>query len=386
MAVQIKKHRIYESLVEDIRLQINNGVLRADNYLLPEYELARKYQMSSHAVRQGLARLEEEGLIRRYQGRGTVVLSRQDEPEVAPTHQNVAVIFQGRVRDPSTAEDLDNLQQAFQVQGYGTTLYVADRDPHKEAKIVHRLAAEGVPGLVLYSVHPSNSHAHLQSAIDSGMKIVVFDHDFPDLACNFVGIDDQLASYEATEHLIRHGCREMILINSQRNWTTHVLRERGFSQAMEKWAGDSAGRVIRLPDCPTTDELGECLRRELTPILAGLQKPVGIVAWWDEVALRAMKVLKEAGWSVPRDAKVVGFANDLSGAMAEVPLTTMEIPRDQIARLAAASLVHQMRDPSLRPQRIRLKARMILRESCGTYRPAIADEMAEPSVLSPLSA
>lgn len=387
MGVQIKKQRIYEGLVEDIRLQINTGILRADNYLLPEYELAKKYQMSSHAVRQGLARLESEGLIRRYQGRGTVVLSRQDEPGSPERNQNVAVIFQGRVRDPSTAEELDGLQQAFQSQGYGTTLYVADRDRNKEQKIVQRLAAEGVPGLVLYSTHPSDSYAHLQAALDTGMKIVVFDHDFPDLACNFVGIDDQLAAYEATEHLIRHGCREMILINSQRDWTTHILRERGFEQAMEKWSERLSRRVIRLPDCSTADELGECLDRELSAVLSGLQKPVGIVAWWDEVALRAMKVLKEAGWSVPQDAKVIGFANDLSGALAEVPLTTMEIPRQEIARLAGAMLVHQMRDPALRPQRIRLKARMILRESCGTYRPLLAaGEAAENSFLNPVPA
>lgn len=387
MAVQIKKQRIYEGLVQDIRLQIHNGILRADNYLLPEYELAKKYQMSSHAVRQGLARLESEGLIRRYQGRGTVVLPRQDDHEAPVQNKNVAVVFQGRVRDPSTAEELDGLQQAFQSHGYGTTLYVADRDRQKEAKIVQRLAAEGVPGLVLYSAHPSGSYAHLQAALDSGMKILVFDHDFPDLACNFIGIDDQLAAYEATEHLIRHGCREMILINSQRDWTTHVLRERGFEQAMEKWAGGLAGQVVRLPDCSTADELGECLKRELSPILASLQKPVGIVAWWDEVALRAMKVLKEAGWSVPRDAKVIGFANDLSGALAEVPLTTMEIPRQEITRLAGAMLVHQMRDPALKPQRIRLKARMILRESCGTYRPLLAaGETAEESFLSPVPA
>lgn len=385
MGVQVKKQRIYEGLVEDIRRQIHHGVLRADNYLLPEYELAKKYQVSSHAVRQGLARLEAEGLIRRYQGRGTVVLHRQVEPEQDTRTKNVAVVFQGRVRDASTAEELDGLQQAFQSQGYGTTLYVADRDPQKEAKIVHRLAAEGVPGLVLYSAHPSDSYAHLRAALDSGMKIVVFDHDFPELGCNFVGIDDRLASYEATEHLARLGCREVILINSQRNWTTHVLREQGFEQAMEKWPG-VARRVVRLPDCPTHEALGEQLERELLPILGQVQKPLGIVAWWDEVALRAMRVLKEAGWSVPQEAKVVGFANDLSGQLAEVPLTTMEIPRQEITRLTGAMLVQQMRDPGLRPHRVRLKARMIIRESCGTYtaNPAIA--AADESALSPVSA
>lgn len=382
MPVQVKKQRVYEGLVEDIRLQICNGTLRADSYLLPENELARKYRMSSYAVRQGLARLEAEGLIRRFQGRGTVALSRKDDAEPRHQNKNVAVIFQGRVRDSSTAEELDGLQQAFQSQGYGTTLYVADRDPQKEVAIVQRLAAEGVAGLVLYSTHPSGSYAHLQAALDTGMKIVVFDHDFPDLACNFVGINDQLAAFEATEHLLRLGCGDMILINSQRDWTTHVLREKGFEQAMKKRAGGMSGRVIRLPDRPTTEQLGQCLDGELTPMLKRCQKPLGIVAWWDEVALRAIEVLKKAGWSVPGDARVIGFANDLSGALAEVPLTTMEIPRQEITRLAGAMLVHQMRDPLLQPHRVRLKARMIIRESCGTYQPlaAVGEALEQPSL------
>lgn len=369
MSLQVSKQRAHDGLVEDIRRQIHGGTLHADNYLLPERELAKKYRVSSRAVREGLARLEAEGLIRRHQGRGTVVL-RPESKHASARHKNVAVIFQGRVRDTSTAEDLDGLQQSFQSEGYGTTLYVADSSPEKEARIVQRLVSEGVPGLVLYSAHPSRSYAHVREAMQAGMKIVVFDHDFPELPCSFVGIDDHLAAFEATEHLIRLGCQELIFINSERDWTTHVLRERGFDEAAAKWGAGIPRRVIRLPNCETPAQLGEHLRRELSLQLAGAQRPLGIVAWWDEIALRAIDCVRAAGWNVPRDAAVVGFANDRSGAIAEIPLTTMAIPREEIARLAAAVLVSQMRDPARAPQRIRVKARMIIRDSCGTYRHA----------------
>jgi DNA-binding LacI/PurR family transcriptional regulator len=367
MNTHVRKQRAHDALVEEIRRQIQDGVLRADDYLLPERELAGKYRVSTRAVREGLARLETEGMIRRHQGRGTMVLRRETKPETAKL-KNVAVIYQGRVRDTSTAEDFDSLQQAFQHEGYGTTLYVADYSPEKETQIVERLADEGVPGLVLYSAHPSTRCTHLRAAQQAGMKIVLFDHDFPELDCNFVGIDDQLAAYEATEHLIRLDCRELVLISSERDWTTQALRQRGFEEAAIAWGAGLPRRILRLPASAKICQQGESIRQQLLPLLSAMQRPLGVVVYWDEIALEAIRCLRDAGWSVPDDAAVVGFANDLNGALAEVPLTTMAIPREEVARLAAMLLINQMRDPTRPPQKIRLKSRLIIRESCGTYR------------------
>jgi DNA-binding LacI/PurR family transcriptional regulator len=359
-----------------MRRQIREGLLKPDAYVPPEKELAKTYAISLRAVRDGMALLEVEGLIRRLQGRGTIVLGREQKTPHPANRKSVAVIFQGRVRDSSTAEEFDCLQQVFQSEGYGTTLYVADSSLEKEARIVEQLVAEHVPGLVLYSSHPSGSFAHLKAARAAGMKIVVYDHDFPELDCNFVGIDDQLAAYEAARHLIRLGCQELVFINSARDWTTHVLREQGFVDACRECAPKRPHRVLRLPNRETPEQLAETLQTDLTNLLPSLKRPLGVLVWWDEMALRAIEALREAGWSVPSDAAVVGFANDQSGELAPVPLTTMDIPREEIARLAAIALVDQMRDPNRHNQRIRLKARLIIRDSCGTYmcnRPASSD-------------
>lgn len=365
IGTQIRR-RVHDGLVADIRRQIQAGKLSANHYLLSERELARKYDISSRAVREGLASLEAEGLIQRYQGRGTIVLPVEVKNEQANKSKNVAVIFQGRVSDASTAEELDALQQAFQREGYGTTLYVADGVPETETAIVEQLSADGVAGLVLYSAHSVKRFEHLQKAMAGGMKVVVYDHDFPGLGCNFVGIDDGPAAFEAAEHLIRLGCREMVFINSQRDWTTSVERQRGFEEAVEKWVVPSC--VVQMqPAYGSMEERKESLREKLVPILDEARRPLGILAWWDEISLLAMDCLREAGWSVPNEAKVMGIGNDRSGAAAEIGLTTMEIPRREIMRLAAAALVDQMRFPERPAQRIRLKARIIIRESCGNY-------------------
>jgi LacI family transcriptional regulator len=99
-----------------------------------------------------------------------------------------------------------------------------------------------------------------------------------------------------------------------------------------------------------------------------MRLPLGILAWCDEVALQAIHCVREAGWQVPEQVKVIGIGNHPAGAAAEIPLTTMGMPRQEITRLAAAVLVNQMRDPTHQPERIRLSTRLIIRESCGTYR------------------
>ncbi|MGN6626750.1 MAG: GntR family transcriptional regulator [Tepidisphaeraceae bacterium] len=363
-----KKRRAADPLVEDIRARIESGALAAGQYLLPERRLATEYGLSMRAVRDGLAQLAAEGLIRREQGRGTIVEARASA--AAPKQKTVAVIFQGRVRDASTAEEFDALQQSFQSEGYGIALYVTDGSMEKEAELVTRLAAERVPGLVLFSAHPMTSDAHLRAAQAAGMKIVAFDHDFPDANCSFVGINDRQAARDATEHLIRLNCRELVLINSQRNWTSHTLREQGFEDACAGLGAGIPRHVIRLADRPSRAALAADLRSQLMSLLGearGVTRPLGVVVWWDEMALHAMDCLREAGLQIPSDAKVVGFANEEIGELADVPLTTIEIPRHDIAKLVSTVLVGQMHDPSRPSMTIRLKARLVIRESCGTY-------------------
>jgi len=375
------RKRARDSLVEAVRGQVARGELLPGQAMLSVSELATKYGVSSRAVREGLAHLEAEGLVHGGQGRRTIVVSREPASLDAVASRNIAVVFQGRVRDNTTAEDLDGLQQAIQAEGYGTILYVADGSPEKEAEIVGRLAKEGVPGLVLYSAHPADSFEHLRAAQQAGMKIVVYDHDFPDLDINFAGLDDHLAAREAAEHLIRLGCKELLLINSDRNWTSSRLRQSGFEEAAGMLGSSLPARIVRLPAYQTVAEYDKAIRRALFPVLDTLQRPLGILAWWDEIALRVIELLQQAGWSVPADAKVMGIGNDLGGELAEPRLSTMASPREDISRLAASVLVSQMRDPSRRPQKIRLKARMIIRESCGNYDPHVLASLRRTSEL-----
>ncbi len=353
-------------MTDRLREQINDGALRPDDLLLPERQLAEQYGVSLRGVRASLARLEDEGLISRQQGRGTIVLGKAEEKPSAVKQSNVALIILGKIRDTSTMEYFDSFQETLQGGGYGTLVLSSDNDPDTETRIVEQLAKEGVPGMVLFSAHQAQSFSHLEKAKAAGVEIALFDHYFPDLDCNSVVVDDRRAGFEAASHLIRLGCDDLIYIGGAYDWTALTLREEGFREAVSLEAGNVRSQVLRVSPF-------ESMKAEIAAQLSSLQvdenRRLGVVAFNDAAALMAIDVLRAKGLSVPQDVAVMGFADDLDGAIGEVPLTTMQIPRDEIARLTAYLIMYQMRNPNHKPKRIELPARLIIRESCGCYLP-----------------
>lgn len=358
-----KKIRPQDELANSLRHQIETEELQIGDLLLPERQIAQTHGVSLRVVRESLARLEAEGLIERRQGRGTLICAKP-ESRIATTQKNIGVIFQNRIRDVETLEFFDVLQHTLQRGGYGTTVLVTKQDPAREVAIVEQLVKDRVPGIIVFSSHEASSSAHLQAAMDAGIKVCVFDHYFPELTCNFAGIDDRLAGFDAAAHLIRCGTVELVLINSSKDWTTHSLRKKGFLDAISKFAPHIQPHILNIP----FDDMQTALKSGLRRILPHLNKgSVGIVAWWDHAAISAMEHLKAEGWNVPEDAAVIGFSNTLDSGIAEVPLTTMQIPRGDIARLSAYLLMDQIRNPKLEPQHIALRAPLVIRESCGCY-------------------
>jgi LacI family transcriptional regulator len=220
---------------------------------------------------------------------------------------------------------------------------------------------------VLFSSHPCTSFAHLAEARAAGMKIVLLDHDFPGFECDSVAIDDQLGGFEATAHLIQLGCAGLVHVTFRQEWTSCLLRQKGFEMAANRFGRGRNAAVVLLETDYNPDRVREALGRELPPILDSTQRPLGLLVVNDYLALLVMDYLRERGIAVPKEVAVVGFDNDLEGALAAVPLTTVEIPREEIARDAVRLLMEQINGERRGPMRTRHKPRLILRKSCGCY-------------------
>lgn len=70
---QSSKKARYEQIALNLRDQINSR-LKPGDFLDPEVSLAEQYEVNRHTIRRAIDELENDGLVWRQQGRGTLVL------------------------------------------------------------------------------------------------------------------------------------------------------------------------------------------------------------------------------------------------------------------------------------------------------------------------
>jgi LacI family transcriptional regulator len=94
-------------------------------------------------------------------------------------------------------------------------------------------------------------------------------------------------------------------------------------------------------------------------------RPDAVVCANDQMAIGVIRELQTAGLRVPADVAVVGFDDIHTGALLNVPLTTVRQPMQQLGERACSRLLERIADPSLPLQVECLPAPLVIRESCG---------------------
>src|SRR5438270_6053082 len=89
----VRRSRIYEHIVEQIRALIHEGRWAPGDQIPPERELAERFRVSRTSVREALRALERQGVIDSRQGGGTFVRTADTEALVPPL---AAAILRGR--------------------------------------------------------------------------------------------------------------------------------------------------------------------------------------------------------------------------------------------------------------------------------------------------
>ena len=88
-----------------------------------------------------------------------------------------------------------------------------------------------------------------------------------------------------------------------------------------------------------------------------------------------MKILQERGVSIPEQASVVGFDEDLYTTLSIPPLTTFSVDLPLMALSAAESIVTKIENPSFHFGRKTISGSLFIRESSARIIPADWDSL-----------
>lgn len=258
----------------------------------------------------------------------------------------------------------------------GRRLLIEPLDPDHPVSYMGLVREGHVDGLIFSDARPDD--VNLGALHDDGVPIVLWGQ-LPKSNLPFVDIDNAAAAQIAVEHLIGLGHRRIACItNAHLGQERRAAGERlrGYRIALTAHGLPVDDSLVRYGDYEEQSGF-EAMRSLLT----GPARPSAVFVASDEVALGALRAIREAGLHVPQDLAVVGFDDIPISRLVMPALTTIRLPARQIGVVAATMMLETL-DGGRRPDSVLLDTELIVRESSGGSVAAVAEPVVVPQLVA----
>jgi DNA-binding LacI/PurR family transcriptional regulator len=249
------------------------------------------------------------------------------------------------------------IQEYLKQHDYFSIIISTDWDPELESEAVHQLISRSIDGVIFVE----SWRDEVNIPLDLANKPYVFVYRlFNGSYANSVLVDDRHGARLAVEHLIKLGHRRIAYINGPHDWNSSIDRQAGYQDVLSQYG---------IPYDPSLVGEGTWEVQSAYPamkkFLAMPDRPTAIFAANDFMALGAIYSIQDAGLSVPDDIAVVGCDDRDIASFSKPTITTICPPSFEMGQLAAKLMVDRLESQTEIQDPIRVKGKLIIRESCG---------------------
>lgn len=202
-------------------------------------------------------------------------------------------------------------------------------------EILHAATSDRIGGVIVLGTEIAKEELKGLSSIN--VPIVIIDNYDEVLAYDFVDMNNKESVFTAVAHLVSKGHRKIGIVESYVATPNFAMRAEAFREAMK-----CQGLEFRKEFCFQVDSTFEGAYRDMSGALGALEGrpklPTALFCSNDIIAYGCIKALREKAIRIPEDISLIGFDNLPSSAMMEPALTTIEVSKQQIGRLAVQLL------------------------------------------------
>jgi DNA-binding LacI/PurR family transcriptional regulator len=248
---------------------------------------------------------------------------------------------------------------ALAQRGFTPVLCTRTAGGLSEADYVDMLLDQHASGVVFaggYHQELLAPHDHHRLLHGRGIPVVLVNAAIENLDFPCVSTDDFTATGQSFRHLASLGHERIGLVVGPED---HMPSRRKLSAFVE-FAEKAGLEVAPVEHALFSLEGGQAATTRMLR-----QDVTGVICGSDVLALGAIRAVRRAGLSVPRDVSVVGY--DDSGFMncTDPPLTTVRQPIESMGKAAVALLVNQMEAVTTQPEELMFEPELVVRESTG---------------------
>lgn len=355
----------FQALANELRRGILAGTWSAGARLPTEAQLAAETGLSLTTVRRAFDELVQAEIVVRRQGAGSFVADRQ--PVRRRSGFAVGVLL------PDTQlyypRVLQGIEETLSAQDVSLQLATYNYKPDREDASIEFLIDSGVDGLILVPTLSgiADPQQRVKELTSLDVPVVLLERSLMDLGpgdrTEHVCSDHQGGAYDAVSHLLALGHQGVALLTR-----TATPTEPAIVAGYERAARDSGFEPLIIRTLKKDWEAGAA-----EGMLTQLRQAGATAAlvFGDREATLLEAAARRAGISIPGDLALVSYDDELAD-LAEVPLTAVSPAKHRMGRMAAEILLRRLIEGDDCPiHQLRLRPRLVVRESCGAKSPGM---------------
>ena len=370
---------LYRVIEQDLRERVQTGKWTPGAMLPSRKSLAKEYGVDMRTIQRAISDLLADGTLQAHGGRGTFV----------PVHDGNGANGTGKVAVKTVAiiaeqsfnpvaswpamihsihEGLRKHVEDCRIITINTTAKTPEGVIRNEHDALCMVESEGLAGVIMFHSGGDATLADIRHVIDAGIPTVFVDRLPFEHGCDFVGIDNRIATREAVEYLMSIGHKRIAIVAPDENVTTIDDRLNGFLDSYMSSGQSGQDLVFRLSLAKSFSREGLMseIDRVTGEILSMPDRPTAVVAINDFLAEYIITSLEEKGVAVPGDISVMGFDDVEQYLPRKAKLTTVRQPFETMGERAASLVSWRITHPDGQTgayQHVLLPTRLIVRDT-----------------------
>ena len=278
--------------------------------------------------------------------------------------RTIAIVMPGVV-NPYFNHIYNAAYKEAEANGYYAWLFQIEENKPIPRDLVDELIRRRMDGVIFAGGIWSTERSGLADALarlKHYMPVVTICPPTMQMDCICIHSDLVSCSRLPVRHLHALGHRRIAFIGGSMNLSDSSKRGENFLEELR--ALDLPDDLAYHVDSGYDAEGGE---RAVLRMLAGLDKkrwPTALIAFNDQVALGAIKQLKQMGLHLPDDMAIIGCDNQFFCPYTDPPLTSIDLHPEEMTQSAVRELLIA-RESKARSFALMREATLIVRESCG---------------------
>lgn len=226
-----------------------------------------------------------------------------------------------------------HIQEFAEACGYAALIANTNESGEKMGRMINVLKSHQVDGFII--VPTEDGEECIAALKDQGKPVVLLDRFFPTLPVSHVVVNNYHASFEATNVLVKAGCKRVALMTYD-NHLPHMLeRQRGYEDALRRAGLPHDGFIRKIK----YENIEEEVPITIDALLEGREPVDGIFFATSSFSTIGIRRIRERKLRMQEELRIVSFDKSEAFDFLDVPIPYVQQPIRELGKKSVELLM-----------------------------------------------